>query len=149
MSEFLGVAFMNYKMIFIEGLPGTGKTTLSEKIFETFTKQGVQVELLQEGDKIPSNFDNIAGIPKTVFVDFQNDINVITKTENYVFADLKNCREEVANQLRCYDIGDVFNPNVSAHEYARCTLEWWQYWVNDNIKEAVLIFRQRIYAMPY
>jgi len=144
----VGVVFMNYKMIFIEGLPGTGKTTLSEKIFEMFIKQGKQAELLQEGDKIPSNLDNIAGIPKTVFVGLKNEINVITKTENYVFVDLENCSEEVTNQLRCYDIGDVFNPSVSAHEYAHCTLEWWQYWVNNNIKEAVLILDSAYMQCP-
>jgi hypothetical protein len=139
---------MEYKLIFIEGLPGTGKTTLSEKILELFTKQGRQAELLQEGDKIPSNFNNIAGIPKAAFVGFQNDINPIIKTENYVFVDLEGCKEETANRLRRYDMGDAFNPNISASEYTHCTLEWWQYWVNNHIKEAVLILDSAFLQCP-
>ena len=140
--------FMDYRLILIEGLPGTGKTTLSEKIFEMFTKQGIQVELLQEGDRIPSNVFGIAGIPKAEFVDFQNDTNIITKTENYVFVNLENCGETVAKQLRRYDIGDAFNPHISAYEYARCTLEWWQYWVNASIKETVLIMDSAFMQCP-
>ena len=140
---------MNYKMILIEGLPGTGKTTLSEKIFELFAGQNLQVELLLEGnEKIPCNFYNIAAIPKSDFVDFGNDIAIITETENYVFVDLGCCGKEVANQLQRYDIGDEFNPFFSAHDYARCTLEWWQNWVNINIKESVLILDSAFMQCP-
>jgi len=139
---------MTHKLIFIEGLPGTGKTTLSEKIFELLTKQCIQAELLQEGDKIPSNLYNITGIPNSVFADFQKKIDFIAKTENYVFVDLGECEEEVAKQLQRYDIGNAFNTNISAQEYAHCTLEWWQNWANNNIKEPVLILDSAFMQCP-
>jgi len=46
---------MDYKLILVEGLPGTGKTTLSEQIFKQIIGRGIQVVLLlEENKKIPS-----------------------------------------------------------------------------------------------
>ncbi|MCL2420875.1 MAG: hypothetical protein FWD03_03380 [Defluviitaleaceae bacterium] len=139
---------MNHKMIFIEGLPGTGKTTLSEKIFEMYTSQGIQAGLLQENDAIPSNLYNVAGILKNDFASLQYDIDYITKTENYVFVNLSNCSVEAASQLQQYNLGDPFNPYISAQEYARSTLEWWQYWVDNNLTESVFILDSAFMQCP-
>jgi len=138
---------MNYKIIFVEGLPGTGKTTLTEQISNSLREKGIPVKMLQEGDRIPSNFNNIAGIPKNIIAGSQEDMDVVAKTENYIFVDMDNCAEK-AKQLQCYDIGNAFNPHISAYEYARCTLEWWRYWVDNNIKESILILDSALLQCP-
>jgi len=140
---------MDYRLILVEGLPGTGKTTLSGQIFKRLIGQGIQAELLLEGnEKIPSNFFDIAGIPKNDFMGYSNCISIVTKTENYVFVKMGDCDEETASQLRRYDVGDEFNPFMSAQEYARCTLEWWQNWVGNSETESVLILDSAFMQCP-
>ena len=140
---------MDYRLILIEGLPGTGKTTLSEQIFKRLIGRGIQAELLlEENEKIPSNFFNIAGIPKDDFTAYENNIATATKTDNYVFVKLDDCNEETANILRRYDVGDEFNPFMSAQEYACCTLEWWQNWVGNSEMESVLILDSAFMQCP-
>jgi len=138
---------MKYKLILVEGLPGTGKTTLSKQIFNLLSKQGTPSSvLLEENTKIPSNFYNIAGVPINDFIDFA--MPFITKTDNYFFVDLGNCTEEAKQQLLRYDIGDEFNKYISAEEYSRCTLEWWQNWVANNTNEPVLILDSAFMQCP-
>jgi len=88
-----------YNLILIEGLPGTGKSTLSNQLFKLITEKGVQAELLlEENEKSPSNFFNIAGIPKADFVYLVDDTSIITETDNYVFVNLGQCIDEEANK---------------------------------------------------
>ena len=76
---------MKYYLILVEGLLGTGKSTLSNQIFELIAEKCIQAELLlEENEKSPSNFFNIAGIPKTDFVNLVDETSIVTKTENYV-----------------------------------------------------------------
>lgn len=45
------------QLIFIEGLPGTGKTATTQKLSEYFSSKGQKVITLFEGDeRIPSDF---------------------------------------------------------------------------------------------
>ena len=118
---------MNNRLILVEGLPGTGKTTLAEQLFKSLTEHGIQAEvLLEENEKSPSNFCDIAGISKSDFADIMIDVPLIAETHNYVFVNFNNCTEEIVKQLRRYDIGDEFNKFVTSQAYVHCTLEWWQ-----------------------
>ena len=139
---------MDYKLVLVEGLPGTGKTTLSEQIFKLFTKHGIQGELLLEGNvNIPSNLFNIAGIPNGVFPDFISKIPHAAETDNYIFVNMGDCEEKIANQLQRYDVGNEFNQFMSAQEYARCTLEWWKNWAK-NTRESALIMDSAFMQCP-
>ena len=140
---------MKYKLVFVEGLPGTGKSTLSEKIFHLLTEQGISSELLlEDNEKIPSNFYDISGIPKNDFANFRPFDAVIKKTKNYVFVNLKNCEEEAKKKLSRYDLGNEFNKFISAQEYARCTLEWWRNWVANCLDEKVLVMDSAFMQCP-
>ena len=139
---------MEHKLILVEGLPGTGKTTLSEHMYKLFTAQGIQAELLLEGNvNIPSNFFNIAGIPNGDFADSTSKIPHTAETDNYIFVNLEDCAEQISTQLQRYDIGNEFNPFISAQEYARCTLEWWNHWATIA-KESVLIMDSAFLQCP-
>jgi len=140
---------MKYYLILVEGLLGTGKSTLSNQIFELIAEKCIQAELLlEENEKSPSNFFNIAGIPKTDFVNLVDETSIVTKTENYVFVNLGHCIDEEANKLQRYNVGDEFNKFISKQEYVSCTLEWWQSWVINCIKESVLILDSAFMQNP-
>ncbi|WP_297429485.1 thymidylate kinase [Clostridium sp.] len=46
---------MKNRLILIEGIPGSGKTTISKKIKKFFTNKGFKVELYNEGDAHPAD----------------------------------------------------------------------------------------------
>ena len=46
---------MKNRLILIEGIPGSGKTTISKKIQNFFTNKGFKVELYNEGDAHPAD----------------------------------------------------------------------------------------------
>lgn len=140
---------MKYNLIFIEGLPGTGKSTWSEQIYKLLAIKGVSTELLLEGnEKIPSNFCDIAAIPKSDFARFSVDGAVVKETDNYFFINMKKCTEETASILQRYDIGDEFNKSISLHEYTRSTLEWWQNWAKNYVSKSVLILDSAFMQCP-
>lgn len=140
---------MKYNLILVEGLPGTGKTTLSEKLYKLFAESGIQAELLLEtNEKSPSDFYNIAGIPKIDYPNFSSEISPVTVTNNYVFVNLGHCTDEIASQLQRYNVGNEFNKFISAKEYARCTLEWWKNWVNNCTNESVMILDSAFMQNP-
>lgn len=140
---------MKYNLILVEGLPGTGKTTLSEQLFKQFKERGIQTELLlEENEKSPSNFFNIAGIPKMDYVNFSNDTSPIIETDNYVFVNSRHYTDKTAKQLQRYDIGDEFNKFISLHEYVHCTLEWWQSWGKNYTKDSILILDSAFMQNP-
>lgn len=145
---------MKTKLILVEGLPGTGKTTLSNWICELLKDQGKQAELLFEDDeKIPSNFCNIAGIPQNVFLSLLIDESqimaaILARTDNYIYINLDKCTEVIANQLKRWDIGDEYNRFISIKEYALCTLEWWQNWVKNYRNKSILIMDSAFMQNP-
>lgn len=142
------------RLIFVEGLPGTGKSTLSNWIFELLINQGKQVELLLEDDaRLPSNFCNIAGIPQNIFLDLIIDESqiaaaILARTDNFIFINLSKCTESIARQLKCWDIGDEYNKFISVQEYARCALEWWQNWVKNYTNESIFIMDSAFMQNP-
>ena len=140
---------MKYNLILVEGLPGTGKTTLSGRVFNLLTEQGIEAELLLEGnEKIPSNFCDIAGIPKGKNKNIKIDKSLIIETSNYVFVNMKNCVQDITSQIQCYDIGNEYNKFITAQEYARCTLEWWQNWAANNVYSHVMIMDSAFMQCP-
>ena len=140
---------MKYRLIFVEGLPGTGKSTLSEQIYDMLVKKRISSELLlEDNEKIPSNFYYIAAIPKSDFVGFSVDEAIIEETENYFFINRKKCKEEMAKMLQRYDVGDEFNKSISLQEYICCTLEWWRNWVVNFSNESILILDSAFMQCP-
>jgi len=115
--------------------------------------QGKQVKLLLEDDeKIPSNFGNIAGIPRSRFQTLFDDKKitgvVLAQTETFIYVSLDKCFEEIIRQIKCWDIGDEYNKFVSVPQYACCTLDWWQNWVNHYKNEASLIMDSAFMQNP-
>jgi tRNA uridine 5-carbamoylmethylation protein Kti12 len=52
---------MAIKLIIVEGLPGSGKSTAARQVFEILSNKGINSELYSEGDfNHPADFDGIA-----------------------------------------------------------------------------------------
>ena len=76
------------RLILVEGLPGTGKTTISQWIHDLLWANMESAELLLENDeRMPSNFSDMAGVLKDVFYSlFSNRLATIDKrTENFIY----------------------------------------------------------------
>jgi hypothetical protein len=60
-SELLGVHEMRTKLILVEGLPGSGKSTTAGLILEILTENGVDAELFMEGNlDHPADYEGVA-----------------------------------------------------------------------------------------
>ena len=129
------------KLILIEGLPGTGKTTITRKISDHLIKKGENVTSLFEGDdRIPSDFCEIAGIPSNEFEVVnrnypENPVNhyeLLFQTRNYVFLKFNKSSDNIAEMFKKWDMGDEHNQFMTASQYIPCALERLTYWVNAN-----------------
>jgi hypothetical protein len=60
------------KIIFIEGLPGSGKTTYAKKLYQTYQNHGKKVHLYSEGDQHPIDLAWIAIFNQRQYEDLIN-----------------------------------------------------------------------------
>lgn len=138
------------QLILIEGLPGTGKTTIAKWLSKRLQDIGENVTLLLEGDeRIPCDFYEKAGIPKKDFdmLCINNDDIAETLrdqaflTENYAYLQINKCPENIANQIRRWDMGDEKNQKISVTDYIPCVLERLKNWVgkSTNVSGIILI----------
>ncbi|MDR9856199.1 hypothetical protein RJP21_21585 [Paenibacillus sp. VCA1] len=52
---------MNTKLIIIEGLPGSGKSTIAQLVYEMLTGRGIEAQLFQEGSlEHPADYDGVS-----------------------------------------------------------------------------------------
>jgi len=138
------------RLILIEGLPGTGKTTITKWLSDIFTSHGDKTTLLNEGDeRIPLDFYNTSGIPKNDFESLfaQNSqerdmlLNIALSTDNYIYLRLDKCPDNVAEKIKQWNIGDGSNQFITVADYIPCALERLKHWVNSHIdsSETVII----------
>jgi len=138
------------KLILVEGLPGTGKTTISKWLSTLLIEKGESVILLNEGDEnIPCDFYEIAGIPKSDFellcsnhpLEREWLINAGSHTKNYAFLRIDKCPSHIAEKIKRWDMGDASNKMITVTDYITCALERLQNWVDNNIynSETVII----------
>jgi len=130
-------------------LPGTGKTTISECIYKLLNGKSIKTELLlEDNEKIPCNFCDIAGIPKSERFNFPIKKYLTAETDNYFYVNLKKFDKITATQLKRYDIGDEYNKFISVKDYVQCTLEWWGYWVDSYVKDSVIVLDSAFLQCP-
>lgn len=130
------------QLILVEGLPGTGKTTATQRITEHLASKGINAAPLLEGDsEIPCDFYETAGVPIEEFETFcashpevaDNLSGISLRTMNYVYLRLDRCSEFVADTFRKWDMGDELNQQVSVAQYIPCALERIDHWVAANL----------------
>jgi hypothetical protein len=130
------------KLILVEGLPGTGKTTAAQMLSKHLTSKGEDViTLFEDDEEIPGNFYATAGIPVNIFEAYRTrhpeasdtDFGTLIHTKNYVFLRLDRCESFIADAFGQWDMGDELNKEISVAEYISCALERWDNWVEANL----------------
>ena len=110
------------KLFWIEGLPGTGKTSVAEKLKTHFENKGYIVHcLMEENPQIPTDFCHIAALPKVVYEEMILTNNNIGKlamcVDDFCFIHIDSAPKKMQEELYKYDIGDEFNSNFDAQKY--------------------------------
>ena len=133
------------RLILVEGLPGTGKTTISKWLANILANSGEDVLLLNEGDeRIPCDFYNTAVIPKKEFdwlcaqYGFEYDalLKIALLTNNYVYLRLDKCPDNVSKKLEIWDIGNGSNQYITVADYIPCLIERLEHWVSTQVNNS-------------
>ncbi|MCL2463410.1 MAG: hypothetical protein FWF44_12145, partial [Defluviitaleaceae bacterium] len=105
---------MKTKLILVEGIPGSGKTTTAGKIAEYYRKQGASVNLYLEGQAHPADLGWIACVPKALYEDlldkyggFRRDIEDNTTFDG-------DCAMVAYTQVKADD--DLFYKEMESYE---------------------------------
>ncbi len=126
------------KIYFVEGLPGTGKTTISEWLTGKIIDGGFNSTcLLEDNTKIPTNFYRIASIPNVIYQRLlTKDVrlsDIATHIGNYYFVCIDNVPSVLKDYITAFDIGNESNDTFTAESYIEQTLLY----VKDRIASLV------------
>ncbi len=122
------------QLIMIEGLPGTGKSTITDWLGRSFN---MSTPIFEDDTRIPCNFCGIAGVPISDFqilcVENKDFIQLVKEntliTKNYAYLKMQNYSEDIINLLKRWDMGDEWNKTITVKDYISCALEYFKYWV--------------------
>ena len=119
------------KIIFVEGLPGTGKSTISNWITTELCNQGKKAVLLEEENlTIPTNFYHIASLEKAIFHNLCQSNqdkaaalkNIAMYEKNYIFIPIDDAPDELQAELYNYELGDEYNKSFNPESYIEQSL---------------------------
>jgi hypothetical protein len=140
---------MNTKLIIIEGLPGSGKTTIAKMINEYLVSKGIKTDLYLEDDQHPADLEWHACIPKDMYnkmlikyPDLSKDIQTHTvwNGEQAIVAFNKiSCTDkEFYDDMHQYEI---YNGKIPLDEFCSLLQSRWAYFAeNAAANEVVTIF---------
>jgi hypothetical protein len=133
---------MNKKrtIYFVEGLPGTGKTTTSNWLHNKLDAR----LFTENAADYPNDFSEIAGMTIEVHNEISKQFPIL-KEFSFEYGSIKyvNTRHlksqfpnelELIQSLTLWDFGDEFNTHVSVPHYITCSLGLLNRWVEETIK---------------
>ena len=142
----------NTRLIIVEGIPGSGKTTLSEYIRNTLQIKRIDSELYLEGNlQHPADYESVACIPNqeldllrsaynNVFHFIEPFVNVYGDDSLIAYAlAYQSAQNEIPSSLyeeiRRYEIYD----GVSVEKYCELTIKRWTSFVEDQREKENMI----------
>lgn len=142
---------METKLILIEGIPGSGKSTIAKKIREYLESQNIKTALFCEGDVHPSDLAWCSYIPIDEFKNIINKysqysqvINEYTVIENdhaviaYTKLGLSPSENEV---MKYFEEHEVYDGRVPLERFAKIHFNRWQNFAERAInKKEISIF---------
>jgi len=124
---------MNTKLILVEGIPGSGKTTYARKIAEWFKSRGVPTNLFLEGQPHPADLGWSACVPVANYRELlqrysslQAEIEKQTTFENdnaiVAYTQVKTENKEFYSELEAFE---VYNARVPDDMFTRLHYDRW------------------------
>jgi hypothetical protein len=123
------------KLILIEGLPGSGKTTLARRIKEHLELNDVGVSLFCEGDLHPADLAWCAYVPRTRFDQLacqypehaqDLEVNTIFEGDHAIVAYTKLELPLHHALMKCFQDHEVYDARVPMETFIRLHLDRWQ-----------------------
>lgn len=144
---------MRNKLILVEGLPGSGKSTISKEIFNILSSKGLNVKLYNEGNyNHPADFDGFSYFSKKEFVNlterYSNYKDLLDKLKKDFYhgylihyrkaieEDKININNDLINDIKK---NDVYSLSLELHE--KLILKRWKDFVSKSKEvEEITIF---------
>jgi hypothetical protein len=127
---------MKSKLILVEGIPGSGKSTIAKKIKEYLDTQKIETTLYTEGDAHPADLAWCAYLPKDKYIEIINQVpqyaQVIkdnTRFDNdfavvaYTKLGLSPSENEI---MKCFEAYEVYDGRVTFERFTDLHLKRWK-----------------------
>ncbi|MDQ0483949.1 hypothetical protein [Guptibacillus hwajinpoensis] len=143
------------KLIIVEGMWGSGKSTTAKLIYDHLTKAGIETRAYLEGDlNNPADYDKVACFTQEEYselvekhIDSLKLIEEITQCKgNYYFIEYGKLQQELTHGLPkelLADVmhNDIYDGNLPLERYCEVHLNRWSEFVQEHKKEdSVIVF---------
>lgn len=137
------------RLILIEGIPGSGKTTMAEKVKSYLENQGKHVRMFQEGDLHPADlawlsvlslkeFEEIRALP--VFKDrWKNHVSIEGDRVIVAYTQLGLPRDE-QEWMAFFDRHEVYDQRVPFETFKQLHFNRWQQFGKEADEDTIYIF---------
>lgn len=141
---------MQHRLILIEGIPGSGKSTIAKRIEQYLLSKNIKAKMYREGDAHPADLAWIACIPIDEYYDFldkysqQKDIikkNTILEGDFALVAYLNLGFLLGENDLMKYlESKEVYDGRAGLQVFKDLHFKRWQKFVNSIKNDEIVIF---------
>ena len=140
---------MNTKLIMIEGIPGSGKSTFAQKIEEFYTKHNLKANLYNEGSFHPADLAWNAYIPVekldsilAPYQSFHGEIDKHTHIEDdYAIVSYTQVKTENESFFKDMESREVYDNRVPFEVFDSLHRKRWSYFCQQaEIKDELTIF---------
>lgn len=141
---------MENRLILVEGIPGSGKTTLSNKIKQDLESKGKKVILYNEGDLHPADLAWHAYIPLIEFEAIIKENPEYKETlikhsqfeDNYVLVAYTKLgfREKEIELLKYFEEHEVYDGRVPLEVFKKLHFKRWKKFIEQVNSDGIIIF---------
>jgi hypothetical protein len=146
----MGEVNVKNRLILIEGIPGSGKSTIASRLKDYLQNTGIKVKLYSEGDAHPADLAWNAVIQTSdyekLLIDYPKYAEIIRKNtqfeENYaIVAYIKLELGTEENELMSYfEAHEVYDGKVSLNTFKKLHLKRWDQFAKNIDDNSIIIF---------
>lgn len=139
---------METKLILIEGIPGSGKSTIAKKISQHLETQNIRTALFCEGDIHPADLAWCSYIPINEYKDIINkhpqysqviNKNAMIEGDHAVVAYTKLGFSPSENEvMKCFEDYEVYDGRVSLERFSQIHHDRWRKFAGSAVNENVI-----------
>jgi hypothetical protein len=121
---------------FVEGLPGSGKTTISNWLHNILNAS----YFTEDSPNYPNDFSAIAGMTTNVYIDLSKRFPLLNEFlfeyDMIKYLNIRHIESQYPNNMELirslyqWEFGDEFNKNISLPHYMTCSLGLIHKWLN-------------------